>query len=212
MTDQEKSKALVPDEVTQPKKKRSRNASQVPWKEDPKIIERMGLVWTMYQDHVTYVEIKRRIAELVDAEGAPIYGDLHINTFKNDIRRSRSLLATEHADMIKDMIVERAAGRRNITRRLYEEVEHLQRNRSAEYSRGTDKDGDPIYVSDSPSDVARAVAALMKEIIRNESEADRVLGVRKEQGGGGGGDDNRVQVLVVDGTKVRVLGPGDGGG
>ena len=115
--EQEKPNALVPDEVTKPKKKRSRNASQIPWKEDPKIIERMGVVWTMFQDHVTYVEIKRRIAEIVDEEDVPVYGDLHINTFKNDVRRSRSLLALEHADMIKDMIVERAAGRRNITRR-----------------------------------------------------------------------------------------------
>lgn len=203
-----KKKALEPDQVTERavrRGKRPRTSAQLTWQESPTLIERIVFVWDLYLKHVPYsgiiahVSREERFRETFNGEA------ISLSAVKSDVKRARELWKEEFAERADELIAELDAQRRQLTLEVYEELDRLEQLRTALYPCGVDKEGAIKYTSDSPSGVAATKAKLFKVLDDNMTAEERLLGVRREGGGEGGSQDNRVQILVVEGTKVKLL-------
>lgn len=203
-----KRKALEPDQVTERavrRGRRPRTSAQLTWQEDPTLIERIVFVWDLYLKHVSYSGIIRHVTADGRFKGTFNGEAISLSAVKNDVKRARELWKEEFAERANELIAELDAQRRQLTLEAYKELDRLEQLRDAYFPCGVDKEGETKYTSMSPAEVAAAKAKIFKVLEDNLTAEERLLGARREGGGEGGAQDNRVQILVVEGTKVKLL-------
>ncbi len=200
-----KPKALEPDEIiVQKRQRRPRTPAQIPWREDPVLLERIVTVWDLYLRRVPIMGIIRHISENEKFKGTFRDGSISRTTIKNDVARARELWREEFAERTDELVSELDAQRHQLGLEVYQELDRLEQLRDALYPCGVDKEGEVKYTRDSPAAIAAAKAKLFKIVEDNLTSEEKLLGVRRD-GGEGVTVDNRVQILVMEGTKVRKL-------